>query len=1043
MNAISKPVRRAPIRVLLVEDVATDAELEVRELRRAGLRVEHRLVESEAAFLEALGGFAPEVIISDFSMPRFDGMAALALARETAPEVPFIFVSGTIGEEYAIRALKNGATDYVLKSNLLRLPAAVERALEAAADRLARRRAEQLSASEKEIYQLIASATPLAEVLGRLCRSVEEIAADGVLCSLLLLEEGARLRIGAAPSLPQGYNEAVDGIAIGPNTGSCGTAAFLGKAVIVADIATDPLWQDFRALAAEHGLRACWSVPILDADGKVLGTFANYYREPRAPAAPSLELIERACGLAQIAIARERAEASVREANQRLALALEGSGRALFDWNVATGTVYLSERWARIVGGERRPVQVRFDELLARVHPEDREAQRRRFAELLAGRSAACRAEYRVMTRSGAYRWIESHGKVVARGPDGAALRVSGTSADITDEMAQRKRIARLTRVRDMLGATNGAIVRLRERRALFEELCRIAVAQGGFSVARVIERGPDGRARIAATTESDASLYQRVLDEYNADPDGAHSLIAAVLRTGEPCVSSDAATAEPAASRAPLTLEGVSGVALLPISPEGRLAAVLGLRAPDPGAFDEEEMRLLREIVSNVAFALELMEKQASLDYLAYYDALTGLPNRMLFQDRLGQAIEAARREGTALGLLMFDLERFRAINEALGKHAGDAALRAVAGRLREAIGEVNRIGRLAGDVFAIAFPAIAEPADVARAMAEVGAKVLGAPLQLEEHEIRVSARCGIAVYPGDGANAEVLLQNAEAALLKAKHTGERLLFYAPQINARVTEQVDLEQRLRRAVDNGELFLHFQPKVALEGRRLAGVEALMRWVGPEGRPVPPARFIPLMEEIGLIYEAGKLALAKAAATHRAWRAAGLAAPRVAVNVSAVQLRQADFVPALVAALGNTGDCGVDLEVTESLMMEDVEASMAKLRQVRELGLGIALDDFGTGYSSLAYLARLPVDALKIDRAFIHGVSENANDTSLVSTIISLAQAMRLMVVAEGVETEDQARLLRLLRCDQMQGYLVSPPVPAEGIEAMLRGAPA
>jgi EAL domain-containing protein (putative c-di-GMP-specific phosphodiesterase class I) len=295
--------------------------------------------------------------------------------------------------------------------------------------------------------------------------------------------------------------------------------------------------------------------------------------------------------------------------------------------------------------------------------------------------------------------------------------------------------------------------------------------------------------------------------------------------------------------------------------------------------------------------------------------------------------------------------------------------------------------------------------------------------------------------VFPDDGSDADALLRNTEASLMRAKETGERYLFYAPQMNVRMAEQVELEQGLRRAVDHGELFLHFQPKVELAARRIVGLEALLRWTGPDGKPVSPARFVPVLEQTGLIFEAGRQALATAASTYRAWKAAGISPPRVAVNVSSLQLRRRSFVDDIRAALEGDGDSGVDLEITESLLMEEVEESIAKLRAVREAGVQIALDDFGTGYSSLAYLARLPIDALKIDRGFIRGVTENANDTTIVSTIISLAQALRLTVVAEGVETEQQAQLLRLLRCDQMQGYLFSPPVPRERIEAMLQAA--
>src|SRR5260221_7823399 len=319
--------------------------------------------------------------------------------------------------------------------------------------------------------------------------------------------------------------------------------------------------------------------------------------------------------------------------------------------------------------------------------------------------------------------------------------------------------------------------------------------------------------------------------------------------------------------------------------------------------------------------------------------------------------------------------------------------------------------------------------------------ANVFGAPFEIDGHEIRITAKSGIAVFPDDGADAAALFRNAEAALKRAKETGERYLFYAPSINARVSEQVELEHRLRKAVENGELFLHFQPKVDLAGGEIVGLEAVMRGQGPDGQLVSPVKFVPVLEQTGLICEAAKQVIAAASRQYAAWRARGLAAPRIAVNVSAVQLRRRSFVQDVQQALAGAGadGGGVDLEITESLLMSEVDESIRKLRELREMGLRMALDDFGTGYSSLAYLSRLPLDTLKIDRSFVHGMTEHADHTSIISAIISLAQALRLKVVAEGVETEQQAQLLRLLRCEQAQGFLFSRPLPLERVEALLK----
>jgi EAL domain-containing protein (putative c-di-GMP-specific phosphodiesterase class I) len=293
--------------------------------------------------------------------------------------------------------------------------------------------------------------------------------------------------------------------------------------------------------------------------------------------------------------------------------------------------------------------------------------------------------------------------------------------------------------------------------------------------------------------------------------------------------------------------------------------------------------------------------------------------------------------------------------------------------------------------------------------------------------------------MYPGDGDHAEALFANAEAALKKAKATGERYLFFAPAMTARIHENLSLENKLREALEKEEFVLHYQPKVDLENRGIVGVEALIRWQSPELGLVPPMKFIPLLEETGLILQVGSWALRRAALDHRTWAEQGLKAPRVAVNVSPIQLRQRDFVRDVEhAIMEGIAPVGIDLEITESLIMQDIHATIEKLVLLRKLGVQVAIDDFGTGYSSLSYLAKLPVETLKIDRSFVITMLEDPNTTTLVHTMITLAHSFHLKVVAEGVESEEQANMLRLLGCDQMQGYLFSKPLPVEALIALL-----
>jgi EAL domain-containing protein (putative c-di-GMP-specific phosphodiesterase class I) len=317
--------------------------------------------------------------------------------------------------------------------------------------------------------------------------------------------------------------------------------------------------------------------------------------------------------------------------------------------------------------------------------------------------------------------------------------------------------------------------------------------------------------------------------------------------------------------------------------------------------------------------------------------------------------------------------------------------------------------------------------------------------PFRLDDAVLRIAAKIGVALFPGDGSDPDTLLKSAEAALKRAKASGERYLFYTQEMTDRMAGKPSLENQLRLALDKGEFVLHYQPKVSLASGNVIGAEALIRWNDPSTGLVPPGRFIPILEETGLIYEVGRWALRQAIADSLRWRAAGFAPMRIAVNMSPLQLRNRGFTAEVAQALAvdPLAAQGLELEITESVIMEDVKHGIASLQAMRAMGLTIAIDDFGTGFSSLSHLARLPVDSLKIDRSFVIDMTLTPAGLALVSTIISLAHALRLKVVAEGVETEEQSRLLRLLNCDAMQGFLISKPVPAEAFESTFLRAPA
>jgi EAL domain-containing protein (putative c-di-GMP-specific phosphodiesterase class I) len=353
--------------------------------------------------------------------------------------------------------------------------------------------------------------------------------------------------------------------------------------------------------------------------------------------------------------------------------------------------------------------------------------------------------------------------------------------------------------------------------------------------------------------------------------------------------------------------------------------------------------------------------------------------------------------------------------------------------------VGTRDLLARIGSDQFAAVIPEVREEGEIAHTLEKWWHEALGAPFTVDGGAVTVAAQAGIAVFPNDGEDAGVLLRSAETALKKAKAEGEKFAFYTPHLSERLAERLSLESRMRSALENEEFILHYQPKVDLETRRLLGVEALIRWHNPELGLIPPVKFIPLMEENGMIMDVGLWVLRQAILDRSRWLERRLQAPRVAINVSTVQLQRSDFVRMFARELKVAGsEAGIDIEVTESLLMDNVAGNIDKLSAIRELGVGIALDDFGTGYSSLAYLTRLPVETLKIDRSFVTAMLDDPGAMTLVSTIISLAHALKLETVAEGVESEEQAKILRLLRCDQMQGYLISKPVSFEDMTAYL-----
>jgi diguanylate cyclase (GGDEF)-like protein len=536
--------------------------------------------------------------------------------------------------------------------------------------------------------------------------------------------------------------------------------------------------------------------------------------------------------------------------------------------------------------------------------------------------------------------------------------------------------------------------------------------------------------ASMGATEALQACIAEglSLTDAAGTDP----SPIARVLRDKKSIVVKVAANAANTKVGLVYAQAGIRSFAYFPLIVADEAAGVFALYAGDSEFFHTDEMKLLTELAANVAFAIDHIEKRDKIEYLSYYDLLTALANRGLFLDRVTQHLRAAMSGGNKLALILIDLERFKNINDSLGRPAGDELLRQVAGWLTKIVGDASRVARVGADHFAVVLPVISSEADLTQLLETALAAFLRHAFRWSGMSYRLAAKAGVALFPDDGADADTLFGNAEAALKKAKIGGHPYLFYSQAMTNTVAGRLSLENQLRQALERKQFLLHYQPKMSMVTGEIMGAEALIRWNDPHTGLVPPGRFIPILEETGLIREVGRWALRQAVEDYLAWKRAGLSTVRIAVNVSPVQLGNRDFVSEIERVMSidpNAAGC-LELEITESLIMADVKHSVTSLLKIRSMGVTIAIDDFGTGFSSLSYLTKLPINTLKIDRSFVVDIGSTPEAHALVAMIINLAHSLQLNVVAEGVETEAQAGSLRTLGCDQVQGYLYSRPVP-------------
>lgn len=681
---------------------------------------------------------------------------------------------------------------------------------------------------------------------------------------------------------------------------------------------------------------------------------------------------------------------ALRQSQERLSLAIDASGIGLWDWNLPTDDIYHSN-FEQLLGYSSKELTGFMGHLKPLVHPDDYMMVKKAIVQHLRKRTPLYNVQYRMRHRRGHWIWVEDNGRVVAWNEEGRAIRMIGTRRDITKERELEER--------------------LRLSASVFHQAAEaIFIMDRDF---RVISINP-GFTQITGYTEAD-SVGIRLMDARPNYPE-VHSMYVQVVQ----------ALAQKGEWQGEFTEYRKNGEAF------PQWLHVTNVRN------DNNEITHYIGIFNDLTSRREAEER---LRYLSNYDKLTGFANRNLFRDRLHAAISQARDRDLQVALLYIDLDRFRQINDTLGHEVGDELLKKAGKRISSVNANVDTISRIGGDEFTIILDNYQDRAALEHYCERIIAE-LRRPFRINEHELLLGASIGISVFPENGRELQVLLNHADIAMHQAKRLGGNTTkFYTSDLRVASIEQLNLENSLRKAIFRDEFVVHYQPKLHLATNRIVGVEALVRWNHPTLGLLYPSEFIPLSEETGLVSAIGELVLDKACRQAQMWQEAGLGQIHTAVNIPAQQIRKGNLVALVKRVLSNTGldPHLLDLELTESCLMDDGDDVRNMLQELRSMGVRISLDDFGTGYSSLSYLKRFPIDTLKIDQAFVRDIGTSADDEAIARAIIAMAHTMGMEVVAEGVETQVHMDFMVREGCDYIQGYLLSRPVPDEELSGLLR----
>jgi diguanylate cyclase (GGDEF)-like protein len=625
-----------------------------------------------------------------------------------------------------------------------------------------------------------------------------------------------------------------------------------------------------------------------------------------------------------------------------------------------------------------------------------------------------------------------------------AVRRAIADAAVKAERVRQEAHIARLNRVLRMLSGINSLVLRIRDRTDVLRETCRLATSVGGYAVAIAVTKvNGSSWMQPVAWSGNDERMTEELRSYIAESVTRDSSVLGKVIRTGKEFVCNNTAnTAATATFDALMVHAAMLSVVVLPLVVDHATAGLLILTSRDADIAGEEEMSMLREVAGNLSFGLQYLQRDTKARFLSHFDPQTGLAKRPLFVERVQRLISSPNGRSEHYAVIVVDVERLSVINDSIGRRSADLLLQHVADRLKQFVPKADHIGHFSGGTFALIRPQRERSLqEIHAACYRQAAKMFGEPFQIEGHTIPVTVRAGFALCPEDGVDATALVQNAEAALRYARATGEQHVHYNASASTHSVGQLALEHRLRFALERKEFELHYQPKVNVITRRIQGAEALLRWRSPDDGLVSPAMFLPSLEATGMIVQVGEWVVNQVARDCQRWMHAGLPPVRVAVNIAPAQLRHPDFERGFLQAIKPWADksWGVDIEITEGVLHDDSATEVTKLKHLHDAGVRIAIDDFGIGYSSLSRLATLPIDTLKIDRVFVRQSLGSSSGGSLVRTIIALARAFNMTTVAEGVEKQEQLDLLWHLGCDQSQGFLHSPALPAHEFTEVLQ----